>query len=106
MTTTKITFEEIKDLLPTRTSLYYVDKNNSLDGHTKLIQKCIDNKNCDALYEAIDEWYQDSPFYAFKYLDKELISDICNKFEIEEDEADYISDETGFCVNSFSFEIL
>jgi len=89
----KVTFEEIKDLLPTRTSLYYVDRNDSLDEHTKLIQECIENKNGDALYQAIDEWYEEQPFYEFESLDKELISDICNKFEIEEDEAEEIFEE-------------
>jgi hypothetical protein len=83
----KITFEDLKDLLPIRTSLYYVDYSSNLDEHTELIQKCIDNKNTDALYEAIDEWYSESPFYEFESLDKELTSDICSKFEIEEDEA-------------------
>lgn len=90
MTTTKITFEDLKDLLPKRTSLYYVDYRDSLDEHTELIQKCIDNKNCDALYEAIDEWYLDS---SFDYYDKELITDICNKFEVDEDEAEEIFEE-------------
>lgn len=89
----KLTFEDLKELLPTRTSLYYVDYRDSLDEHTKIIQKCIDEKSADLLYEAIDEWYSESPFYAFEYLDKELISDICNKFEIEEDEAEEILEE-------------
>lgn len=93
MTATKITFEDLKDLLPTRTSLYYVDYNSSLDEHTDLIQKCIDNKNCDALYEAIDEWYLDSPEYSFEYYDKELISDICRKFDVDDYEAEEIFEE-------------
>lgn len=93
MEAVKITFEEIKDLLPTRTSLYYVDYNDSLDNHTKLIQECIDDKNCDALYEATNEWYEEQPFYAFESLDNELISDICNRFEIEEEEAEEIFEE-------------
>lgn len=93
MEAVKITFEEIKDLLPTRTSLYYVDYNDSLDNHTKLIQECIDDKNCDALYEATNEWYEEQPFYTFESLDNELISDICNRFEIEEEEAEEIFEE-------------
>lgn len=89
----KVTFEEIKDLLPTRTSLYYVDYNDSLDESTDIIQKCIDDKSCDALYEAIDEWYLDSPLYQFEYYDKELISDICRKFDVDDDEAEEIFEE-------------
>jgi hypothetical protein len=89
----KITFEEIKDLLPTSTTLYYVDRDDNLDEHTELIQKCIENKSTDVLYEAIDEWYLDSPTYSFEYYDSDLISDICRKFEIDEDEADDIFEE-------------
>lgn len=93
MTTTKITFEDLKDLLPKTTSLYFVDYNDNLDEHTDLIQKCIDDKNYDVLYEAIDEWYLDSPHYAFEYLDEELKSDICKKFNIEEDKAKELLEE-------------
>jgi hypothetical protein len=101
----KITFKEIKDLLPTRTSLYYVNYNDNLDEHTKLIQKCIDNKNADALYEAIDKWYSESPFYEFESLDKELISDICSKFEIEEEEAEEIIEEYRDEINNHYYSV-
>ena len=105
MTTTKIKFEEIKDLLPTRTTLYYVDRNDSLDEHTKIIEKCIENKSADALYEAIDEWYQDSPFYEFDSLDKDLVSDICSKFEIEEDEAEELLEEYRDEINDHYYSV-
>jgi hypothetical protein len=85
------TFEQIKDLLPTRTSLYYVEYNESLDEHTDLIRKCIDNKSAVALYEAIDEWYMDCG--NFDYYDEQLKSDICSKFGIEEEEAEEIIEE-------------
>lgn len=87
----KVTFEEIKDLLPTRTSLYYVDYNDNLDEHTEIIQKCIDDKSCDALYMAIDEWYWDCANY--EYYDDELKADICRKFDIEDYEAEEILEE-------------
>ena len=105
MTTTKITFEEIKDLLPTRTTLYYVDRNDSLDEHTKIIEKCIEDKSADALYEAIDGWYQDSPFYEFESLDKDLVSDICSKFEIEEDEAEELLEEYRDEINDHYYSV-
>ncbi|MBK9936759.1 MAG: hypothetical protein IPP05_22240 [Cytophagaceae bacterium] len=38
------------------------------------------------MYSAIDDWYIDSPCYAFEYLDKELADDICRKFDIEDAE--------------------
>lgn len=75
-------WEEVKELLPKRTSLYYVDYNDSLDDHLDLLQECIENGEYDTLYSAIDDWYIDSPCYAFEYLDKELADDICRKFDI------------------------
>ena len=104
-TINKITFEDIKDLLPKSTSLYYVDYRDSLDEHTELIQLCIEKKCVDPLYEAIDEWYQDSPIYAFDYLDKELVSDICKKFDIEDDEAEEIIDEFRDYINDHYYNV-
>ena len=98
-------FEEIKDLLPKTTTLYYVDRNDSLDEHTIVIQDCIDNKNGNALQEAIDEWYQEYPHYEFESLDKELISDICNKFEIEEEEAEEILEEFRDEINDHYYNV-
>lgn len=105
METTVITFENIKELLPKRTSLYYIDRNDSLDEQTEVIQKCIENKSADALYEAIDEWYQDSPLYAFEYLDKELISDICSEFEIDEYQAEEILEQYRDEINEHYYNV-
>ena len=99
----KITFEEIKDLLPKTTSLYYVDYNDSLDEHTNLIQKCIDNKNADALYEAIDDWYIDCA--NTEYYDEDLVSDICGKFEIEEEQAKEIIEEYRDEINDHYYDV-
>ena len=104
-TTTKITFEDIKDLLPKRTSLYYVDRNDSLDDQIEIIDKCIEGKSTEPLFCEINEWYQESPFYAFEYLDKELASDICNKFDIEEGEADEILEEFQDEIRDHYYEV-
>jgi len=79
-------WEEIKELLPKRTSLYYVDKNDDLDDHLGLLQECIESGEYDKLYSEIDDWYQDSPAYEFEYLDKKLANGICRKFDIEDAE--------------------
>jgi hypothetical protein len=92
-TATKISFAQIKELLPKTTSLYYVDYRDSLDEHTELIQQCINDKNADALYEKIDEWYIDGADYSIDSLNEELLSDLQNKFDIEEDEAKEIIEE-------------
>jgi len=89
----KITFEQIEKLLPKTTSLYHVDYTDSLNEHIDILQECISNNNFDALHDNINEWYIDSPSYAFQYLYKELLSDICNEFSIEEDVAEEIMED-------------
>jgi len=39
-------------------------------------------------------------------LPTELILEVDSDIDVSLEGADYISDETGFCVNSFNFEIL
>lgn len=89
----KITFEQIKKLLPETTSLYYVDYRDSLDENQELLQQCISDNDFCPLWEAIDEWFIDSPHYAFEYLNKELISDMVNEFDIDDDEAEELIEE-------------
>jgi len=89
----KITFEQIKKLLPKTTSLYYVDYRDSLDDHQELLQQCISDNDFCPLWEAIDEWFIDSPCHAFKYLNKELASDMVNEFNIDDDEAEELIEE-------------
>ena len=86
-------WEEVKELLPETTSLYYVDYNESLDEHLDLLESCIQDQSYESLYDAINDWYEESPFYAFEYLDKELLSDIENKFGVEPSEAEEIFEE-------------
>ena len=52
---TTITLDQIKPLLPTKTYLTYIDRDESLDGREELIQRCIKENNFDALFEFVDE---------------------------------------------------
>jgi hypothetical protein len=88
-----VSWEQVKELLPARVSLYYVDYQDSLDEHLGVLQECIHNQNQESLYEKTDEWYIESPFYAFEYLDQELKSDIERAFDVDEDEAEEIFEE-------------
>lgn len=89
METIKLTWEQVKELIPERVSLYYVDYNDNLNGQLDLLQKCIDDKNLDALYEKIDDWYIDGA--DTEYYIKELKADIEQKYDIED--AEYILNE-------------
>lgn len=89
----KITQEEIKELLPSRVSLYYVDYRDSLDDHHDIIQKCVSEGNKYALWEATDDWLEGGSYESESYYKKELIKDIARKYDIEEDEAEELLEE-------------
>lgn len=77
-----ITWEDVKALIPDKTSLHYVDYRESLDDHTKLIEECIKSGSKDKLYEQTWEWYLDD-YYAQDEYEKELKSAIESKFDID-----------------------
>lgn len=88
----QITLEQILELLPKKVSLHYVDYRESLDEHTKTLQKCISAGNYEALYDETDDWYIDD-HYGFDEVIKELRSDLEDAFEFDEDELDSIMDQ-------------
>jgi len=93
MKKTVVKWEQVKALLPTKVSLYYVDYNSNLDEHMELFEECLETKSFDPIDGKIDDWYCDSPHYAIGELNEELLRDMCDEFEIEEDEAAEIMEE-------------
>lgn len=89
----KITKEEIKELIPQRVSLYYVDYQDSLDDHHEIIQRCVSEGKLTSLYENIGEWFQDGSYESENYYKDELVKDIARKYDIDEDEAEELLDE-------------
>lgn len=85
----QLSWEQVKELIPDKVSLYYVDYTDSLDEHTDVLQKCITNQNKDYLYEKVDDWYIDGA--DIEHYLNELKSDIEQKYNI--DDAEYILDE-------------
>lgn len=84
METLNLTLEQVINLLPTTTSLVYVDYRDNLDEQTELIQQCISEGTFDRLYEKVDDWYMDANWEGLDYYLKELKSDIENTFDIED----------------------
>lgn len=89
----KITEEEIKELLPQRVSLYYVDYRDSLEDHHEIIQRCVSEGELAPLWEATDEWFGGGSYESEKHYKKELIQDIARKYDIDEDEAEGLLEE-------------
>lgn len=78
-----IKWEDIKALIPAKVSLHYVDYRDSLDEHTKLLERCIKDGNYDALSEEVWEWDIDD-HSGLDYVRDELKADIEKKFDIED----------------------
>lgn len=87
-----ITVEQVIALLPKKVTLHFVDRNDSLDDHTKTIQKCITKGSLDELYQQIDEWYIDD-YYGFELVADELKSDIETAFDLDEYDAELVHDK-------------
>lgn len=90
--THKVTLEEVLALLPKKVSLHYVDYRDSLDGNTKLLQKCITAGNMDILFDEVYDCYIDD-HYGFDEVIKQLRNDLEDEFEFDDDELDDIMDE-------------
>jgi hypothetical protein len=90
-TTIKITWEQVKELLPEKTYLYYIDYNDDLDNSLDTVQECIHEGNYDALCEKIDGWWPEGVDLSYEI--GELKDTLVNKFDLEEYEADEIMDE-------------
>ncbi len=56
-------------------TLVWTDYNDNLDDHRGLIQKCLDNKNCEELWEKADEWYSDAEWEAVREIIAKLKRD-------------------------------
>jgi len=93
MTQINITWEEIKDLIPKRTSLTYVDYRDSLDEHTELISECIKAGNDDAIYEKSWEWFNEQEWESVQEYVKQVKSDIESRFDLGSDEAEDIIEQ-------------
>lgn len=90
-TTTKITWEQVKELLPEKTHLYFVDRNDNLNNSLDTVQECIHEGDYDALCEKIDGWWPEG--IDLSYEKGQLKSAIVTRFDIDEDEADEVMEE-------------
>lgn len=55
-----LTLDFIKSLMEPVYTLVWTDYNDNLDRHRGLIQKCLDSKSPELLWEKADEWYSDA----------------------------------------------
>lgn len=56
--------------------LYYVDYNDSLDEHTDVLVRCLEDGCADHLYEKVDEWFMDCEDYSVKEILENLKNEV------------------------------
>ena len=61
-----LTLDFIKSLMEPAYTLIWTDYNDNLDNHCGLIQKCLDSKSREHLWEKADEWYSDADWEAVR----------------------------------------
>lgn len=67
-----LTLDFIKSLMEPTYTLVWTGYDDNLDNHRGLIQKCLDSKGCEHLWEKTDEWYGDAEWEAVRGIIAEL----------------------------------
>ncbi len=90
---TKITWDQIFILIPGKTSLVYVDRNDCLDDHMDMLQRCIEEQSFEEIHEKINDWYWESENAGIDTYCIEIRDKIITDYEISEDEGDALMEE-------------
>ena len=76
----KLTMELVKSLMDKSYTLVWVDYNDNLDNCRDTIQKCLEERSCESLWEKVDEWYGDAEWEAIREIVSKL-KDECIHFQ-------------------------
>ena len=88
-----LTLDFVKSLMEQSYTLVWTDYNDNLDNHLDVIQKCLDRRNCDCLWEKAGEWYGDAECEAVHGI-MEKLKEECFVFnDFDEHEVDAFFDE-------------
>jgi len=71
--------EFVKSLMDKSYTLVWVDYNDNLDNCRDTIQKCLEERSCESLWEKVDEWYSDAEWEAVREIVSKL-KDECIRF--------------------------
>lgn len=89
----RLTMEFVKSLMNKSYTLVWVDYNDNLDNCRDIIQKCLEERNCESLWEKVDEWYGDAEWESVREIISKL-KDECTGFHgFEEEEVDKFFEE-------------
>ena len=68
----RLTMEFVKSLMDKSYTLVWVDYNDNLDNCRDTIQKCLEERSCESLWEKVDEWYGDAEWEAVREIVSKL----------------------------------
>ena len=88
-----LTLDFIKSLMEPAYTLVWTDYNDNLDNHRGLIQKCLDSKSREHLWEKADEWYSDAEWEAVREIIAKLKEECSVSGGFDEEEVDDFFDE-------------
>ena len=60
----RLTMEFVKSLMDKSYTLVWVGYNDNFDNCYDTIQKCLEERSCESLWEKVDEWYDDAEWEA------------------------------------------
>jgi hypothetical protein len=92
MSTPKFDLEEVLNLLPTTTSLYYVEYRDDLENHLQELQDCIHANNWEAIEDQVCDWYNEQVSGNELDYKKQLRKDFQSKYDISKEHAKDIVD--------------
>lgn len=88
-----LTLDFVKSLMEQSYTLVWTDYNDNLDNHLDIIRQCLDKRNCECLWEKVDEWYGDAECEAVHGI-MEKLKEECFVFnDFDEHEVDAFFDE-------------
>ena len=91
-----LTLDFVKSLMEPAYTLVWTDYNDNLDDHRGLIQKCLDNKNCEELWEKADEWYSDAEWEAVREIIAKLKEGCTVSGDFDEEDVDDDGENSGY----------
>jgi len=84
----EISLEQIKALLPKRTTLIFLGRDDSLEGFPDLMQRCIAENSFCVVSEDWDDWYLEQEYSSVEGYLNDLKDSLKVSFGIEEEEAE------------------
>ena len=84
----ELTMEFVKSLMDESYTLAWVDYRDSFNDNYALIQKCLNEKSPESLWESIDGWYSDSEWESIKGIIEKLKEECSLFHDFDEEEVE------------------